>query len=221
VGAFLFRVDLDPGAFHQAPEGVAREAAVGGEAGNIEVNRAVGLVGVAVGQDALDQADHVGHVFGRAGIDHRGSQSQGLDVLEECLREGLDDLPGGHALLAGALADLVLTLVGVGGHVPDVGDVHDVADLEAPQFQVAAQDVHKDERAEVPDVGEVVDRRAATVEPHHPRLEGLELFLALGQGVIEDDGHCTLLASVAGRVSSARLLDENGRLCGDGQRSGP
>jgi hypothetical protein len=49
--------------------------------------------------------------------------------------------------------------------VADVGDIHDMLDAVAKQFERSTQDVCVQERAEVPDVRVVVDGGTAGVEP--------------------------------------------------------
>lgn len=55
--------------------------------------------------------------------------------------------------------------------VVHVGQVHDVEQFIAAPFQMPPQDVHEDERAEVADVGEVIDRRPTGVHPYPPPFE--------------------------------------------------
>ena len=62
------------------------------------------------------------------------------------------------------------------GVVINVRKVHDVPKLVTPVLQVAAQDILKDESAEVADVGEVVNRGPASVHAYLMVVEGLELF---------------------------------------------
>jgi hypothetical protein len=51
-----------------------------------------------------------------------------------------------------------------------VGDVHHVGDGMALEFEVTADEIGKDERAPVADMGEVIDRRSAAI--HADRLAG-------------------------------------------------
>ena len=67
---------------------------------------------------------------------------------------------------------------GGGGVLDDavvhVGDVHHLHDAKAARMQEAPQDVLKHEGAEIADVREGVDRRAAGVDADFARMDGLQ-----------------------------------------------
>ena len=82
------------------------------------------------------------------------------------LDETLPQLLDGDALFVGAADHLIV----------DIREILNVLDLVALVLQIAAQRVEHDERARIADVEIVVDRRAAAVNAHLARLDGLELF---------------------------------------------
>ena len=59
--------------------------------------------------------------------------------------------------------------------------------LEAARAQEAPQDVLEDERAEIADVREVVDRGAAGVHVHLARMQRHEGLLAAAERILKDD----------------------------------
>ena len=69
--------------------------------------------------------------------------------------------------------------------VVDVGDVAHVGDLVATRTQPALHHVEGHQHPRMADVAVVIDRHATDIQPHPPRFEGLEVFLATGQGVVE------------------------------------
>ena len=73
--------------------------------------------------------------------------------------------------------------------VVHVGDVHDPRHAQALEEQHAAQQVGKDEGAEVAHVGGGVDGRAAGVHADVSRLERLERLQAATEGVAEAQAH--------------------------------
>src|SRR2546426_11648625 len=70
-----------------------------------------------------------------------------------------------------------------------VGQVHDVEHLVARRFEVAAQQVLEQKRAEVPEVRVVPDGGAAGVERDPRGRERLERLDAAGQRVVERERH--------------------------------
>jgi hypothetical protein len=64
-----FHSTLDPGARHQLVPGVTGQTAVVFHGGHTEEHVAVGLVGVVLGDQGLDERDHAGDVLGRPGLE--------------------------------------------------------------------------------------------------------------------------------------------------------
>jgi len=151
--------------------GVAREAAVAGEGGDVEVDTVGGLVGVALLDERLDGEDLVADVLGGAGAHVGLAEVEGAPVELQRLRVVPREVPDvgeplallarerlRHAVLAPGVGHVVLR------QVPHVGDVGDVADAPAQRLGRADDEVGRQERAEVADVGVRVDRRPARVE---------------------------------------------------------
>lgn len=164
---------------HQPSGGDAGEPAVGRKAGDPEVDPPLAPVGDPLRLKALDQAHHLLDVQGGPRVVVGPADAEGVDVGEEALD------PGG-----GLLRQPLVVLGGVVDQpVVHVGQVHDVGDPREAALEPSAQDILKEEGAEVPDVGTVPDRRAAGVEAHVARLQGRDRLEAAGQGVVEAKTH--------------------------------
>jgi hypothetical protein len=74
----------------------------------------------------------------------------------------------------------------------DIGDVHDVLDMIAVEFEDADEQIFKDVGAEVADVGIVVDGEAAGVEANFGGIERLKVAQFAGVGVVEFKRHLIL-----------------------------
>ena len=131
------------------------------ERGDPEVDAALGVVGVPALAQPPDQLDHLGNVVGRARHHLGPLHPQRRHVL----LEGLDVRGGEGAQVLAGLPRLL------DDPVVDVRDVHDLAHAVAEVPQRAPQHVDGHERAEVADVGAVVDRGTAGVEAHLGRRQ--------------------------------------------------
>jgi hypothetical protein len=172
-------VDAAAGAGHQPGGGDPGERPVAGEAGDPEVDAALPAIGDAGRLQPLDESDHLRDVGGRPWVVMGAADPQGVDVGEEALD------PGG-----GLLIEPVTVLAGVVDQtIVHVGEVHHVGHPLEPPFQPAAQHILEKEGAEVADVGAVPHRRAAGVEAHVARLEGLDGLEPPGEGVVEAECH--------------------------------
>ena len=141
------------------------------------VNRTFGIVGIRLFLQPLDQLHHGIDIFrgtdpvlGRFHAERFAIREKRLHIL---FRVFADSYSG-----CGGVAD---------DAVVDVGQIHHVRQLEAAQLQEAAQNILKDECAEIADMREVVDRRAAGVHVHNPRLQRDERFNFSRQGVVDLD----------------------------------
>ncbi len=123
------------------------------------------------------RADHLRDVLRGPGIAVGRQDAEGVAVPAEGLDERLRVLVEAHALGLGPPDRLVV----------DVGDVHDVDDLEAPEEQKALEQVLEDVGPPVADMGEIVDRRAAGVELDAPGLDRDEVLDLAAQSVVEPD----------------------------------
>src|SRR3972149_3765902 len=133
---------LDAGAREHGIEVAGGQLAVVRLAPHTEVDVAVGLVGVAALDEALDHLDDGGDLVGGAGVDVRLLDVERRHVLEELLDVLLRHLVDGEPFGAGAVEDVVL----------DIGEVLDVADFDAAVLQVAAGGIEDDVDHGVADV---------------------------------------------------------------------
>ena len=174
-----------PDAYGQILLVVVVEHVVPLQLAGVEVHVAAGHIGVALLQQAGDDADVVINEP-RGGLHHVGALDVQLAaVLEEGIGVELGDLHDGLVLPAGALEHLVLALVGIGGQVAHVGDVHDPVHIVAHIAQVLLQHILHDVAAEVADVGKVIHRGAAGIHLHVARRVGPELLLLMGGRIIQ------------------------------------
>ena len=153
--------------------------------GGVKVHVAAGKVGIAGVHQLGDDADIVVNAVGGR-LHHVG----GLDVqLGAVGEEGVGIEPGdlhdGLMLPLGALEHLILALVGIGGQVAHVGNVHDPLHVIANVAQVLLQHVLHDVGTQVADMGKVVDSRAAGVHLHDVRMVGNKFFFGAGSGIVK------------------------------------
>lgn len=163
---------------------VARELAVAGELGNVEVYAVARFVAVALIHERFHEFQHIRYVVGGFGDDFGAADVELVDVREEEGSVVLRDLPGRHARLFRRLFHLVLALVRVRGEMTDVRDVHDAEQLVPVEAYDAAQRVHEYIRAHVAHVRTRIDRRPAGVHAYFARHHGLEFFLSSGKSVV-------------------------------------
>jgi hypothetical protein len=143
---------------------------------------ALGPVGQAALFQALDQRQHLRHVFGRTRLVVGAQQPDGGEVLVHRGRHLLGQLADGDATLDRALDDLVV----------DVRHVAHIGDGIAAGAQPAVDDVERHVHAQVPHVAQVVDRDAAHVHAHLARHERLKVFEGAAEGVVDAQGHGTV-----------------------------
>ena len=167
---------------------------------HIEQHVALRHVGVAVGDERLDQAAHLRNRLRRPRLHRRRQHAERGDILVELLRRLQRQLADGirrrqlRIALHGPRIDLVVDV----GDVAGVGDVPGLIDV--PQHP--EQHVEHDDGPRVADVGEIVDRRSAHVHPHVGRIDGPERLFPARQRVVERERHVTPAASgpLAGRA---------------------
>jgi hypothetical protein len=132
---------------------------------------------VAGVEEAPDHVDHAADGLGGARLRHRGMHPQRVHVGVEAGQLGVGQLEVAHAKLARLGKDRVV----------DVGDVADHAHLVAELLEAPDEQVVRQVRGRVAQVGGVVRRDAAHVHAHHrPRLERHDRPL---RGVEEAQGH--------------------------------
>ncbi len=150
-----------------------RELAVARKGRDLEPHRALGLVGVAAAAELLDQLDHLGDVVGgpRVALGF-------LDVQRSrSSKKRSAYLPVNSASETPSFAAPLIVLSSM--------SVRFMTCVTRQPFalQVPAQHVLEHERAQVADVGHVVDRGAAGVEAHVPRFERHDIRQLSAQSV--------------------------------------
>ena len=155
------------------------------ELAGVEIDVAAGKIGVVGVQQLGDDLDIVINEAG-GGLHHvRALDVQLLAVREKRVGVVFGDLHHGLVLPLRALEHLVLALVGVGGQVAHVRDVHHAVHVVAGVAQVLLQHVLHDVGAQVADVGKVVHRGAAGIHFHMAGGVGGEFSFLMGSGVVK------------------------------------
>src|SRR5205823_7119102 len=194
AGITLALVDLDARAGEKLVEVLAGEPSVRREPPDLEVHVAVHRVGEPLGDEALDERDHLGDVQGGLRLDIGRRNADRRHVLAERLDVTLGEFRGRHALGIRPSDDPVV-------HVREVPDERDAVALEA---EVPLDDVEHHRAPRVANVGEVVHRHTTHVDAHVAGGEGRELLLAPRQRVVDLDAHAatsTLATAIAAMPS--------------------
>jgi hypothetical protein len=155
----------------------AAQPAVGGEAGDVEVDRTVPLVGQPLVDQLLRQLDHVGDVLGRPRVVICGREAQRRHVVEELLGKLPGQLLEPHAAPR-RLADRL---------VVDVREIDDVPHLVAVVEQQLLQHVDGEQPAEEPEVRVGVKRRAAGVDADAALGQRPQELLPPRRGVVQSE----------------------------------
>lgn len=167
------------GGLEQVVQLLVGQAQVLRERLHVEVDVAVGLVGVAALDEAAHHLDHLGDMAGRARfVRRRQATEDGVAVVERALVLVPDRPPG--AALVGRLGDDL---------VVDVGDVADERDLVAAVGEPAAHDVEVQARADVPDMRCGLHGGTTQVDRDTTRLERGEVTNLPGTGVVQANSH--------------------------------
>jgi hypothetical protein len=136
----------------------------------------VNHVGVATLDEPRDHIDHLIDVLSRPAYQCGPFDPHQVRVPKEFVLVVSRDIPGRLPLTTRRNLDLVVTRVGVGLKVADVGDVHYVLDGVAEQPERASENVFKNVRPEVADVGVVINRRSAAIHPNARWVDWQERF---------------------------------------------
>ena len=153
---FVVRIDVYARPRAHPAKVVVRKRAILWKTCNPVINRAVGLVREAFFREFFDRRGHLGNMLGRANHALRPLQTQRLGILQK-----------GFFVSGGVVCQRLVVRQRVADDlVLHVGDVHDVVQTESAGVQPAPQQVVEYERAEIPDVREIVDRRTARIHAH-------------------------------------------------------
>ena len=130
--------------------------------GKIHVTIAA-LVGQTFAFECADKIEHFLHVFGGTGLFGRTQHAQRIAVF----------VHGGDVAI-GQLLDRFTALIGaIDNLVVDIGNVAHILDLIALRHQPAVHHIEHHHDAGMAQVTEVVDRHAAHVHAHLPRVDWL------------------------------------------------
>ncbi|CAO0827998.1 hypothetical protein SMICM17S_00216 [Streptomyces microflavus] len=169
------------GGLPQVVQLLVGELQVAGEGPDVEVDVAVGLVGVAALDEAAHHLDHLGDVAGGTGLVGGRQAAQRVVAVVERALVLVTDRPPGAALLGGLLDDLVV----------DVGDVPDERHVVAAVGEPAAHDVEVQSGTDVPDVRCGLDGSATEVDRDTARCERDEVTDLPGAGVVQANSHAS------------------------------
>ena len=167
----------------------ARELAVvkvEGVARHVEIDRAIGFVGIAVCENLFDHLDLLGNMARSPRLDVGAQHVQGAQVFDVGIVIMLGDLHGFELFQPGALFDLAVALVGIVFQVAYIGDVAHIANFVAAVFEVTVDDVEGEGRAGVAQVGIAIDGGTTDVHSHERGLEGFEDFFFSCEGIVND-----------------------------------
>ena len=134
-------------------------------------------------------ADHLFDVVGGAREVGCGQDAQPGLVRVKGLGVEVRYLPRRLALRQRGCDHLVLAaLQHFLAHVAHIGYILYVDNTQPLRLQSAADPVGHEVRPQVANVRVAVDRGAAAVHPHHPRLKGLDGFHTSGEGIGKSHG---------------------------------
>lgn len=153
---------------------------------HIEIDRAVRLVGEAVGQNPFHELDLLDDVSRSMGFDRGREHVQRIHRAVVALRVVVRHLHRFELFEPRLSGDLVLALVGVVLQMAHVGDVAHVTHLVAQRAEVAEQQIERYGRTGMAQMGVAVDRGTADVHAYMGRIDGLEHLLAAGERIIKD-----------------------------------
>ena len=189
-GIALMRIDGNARPGEIVGEVAAGKLAVVGHGFDGEQHFSARLIGMAIVEQPLDHHLHFGDIVGGAWLDARFEATQSRNVLLILGGGGFGHPPDGLVQLQlgkvaqGARVDLVIHV----GDVADIGDMVRAIDLA----QQPEQQIEDDGGAAIADMGKVVNRRAAGIEPHIVRIHGHEQRLGAGQCVVKRQRLCRI-----------------------------
>ena len=151
---------------------------------NVEVDRAIRLVGIALVEDALHELDLLDDVTRCVGL-NRGSQHTQLSHRSlVALGVVVSNLHRLQLLEASLLCNLILTLVGILLEVTYIGDVTNVAHLESLRLEVAEQKIEGNRGTSVSQVRIAINGRTANVHTNMGRVERLKCLFTARKGIV-------------------------------------
>ncbi len=162
-------------------------------------------------RDALGEFDHRLDVIGCHRPLRRLADVERLDVRLKRLGVMARDVPNRLLGFGRGQFQLVLAGITIVGEVANIGDVDDVGELVALPLQRPPERVGEDIGAHVADVGVIVYRRPAAVDPRLALVDGNEGFERAGERVEQRElgcGHGGPLATAGAKVNFPRHCEE-------------
>ncbi len=151
---------------------------------HIEVDRAVALIGKAVGKDLLHQLLLLDDMPGGMWLDARRQHVECLHRRVVAVGIVLRHLHRLQLLQPCLLRDLVVALVGIVFQMAHVGDIAHVAHLITQVLEVTEEHVKGDGRPGMPQMWVAINRRTADIHAHIGRVTRLEQFLTSGERIV-------------------------------------
>ena len=164
----------------QLVERLARQPAIARELAHRVVHVATrGLVGQALVLKALDQAQHLRHIFGGARLVRGALYAQRVGVLVQGVDHAIRQAADGLAVLHGAADDLVV----------NIGDVAHIGHGQTRGAQPALHHVKGNHRARMAQVTQVIHGHAADIHAHMAGFERNKRLQGTRQRVVDAQTH--------------------------------
>ena len=192
-GILLVRRNLDARSRLHFLDVSARELAILGEFRDVEVHRAVNLVGIFLFHECFHQLYLLDYVAARARADVGSDAVEPVHVLEEAASIDLGQRHRMRFLLLCLLGDLILAFVRIVGEMPDVGNILNVCDGVSQIAKVPDENVEADVAFGMSQMRVPIDGRPADVYPHPALLQRLKFLFSSRQTVIKLQSHFNLL----------------------------
>ena len=152
--------------------------------GNIEIDRALALIGKSVVENLFDKLNLLYDVTRCMWLDAWRQHIEGIHHLVIVKRVLLHNLHGLNLLKTCLLCNLVLALVGIVLKVADIGDVTHVAHLVAEVLQVAEQHIEGDGGTCMAKMSRAIDSGTAHIKTHIGGIERFEQLFPARERVV-------------------------------------
>ena len=151
---------------------------------DVEINGAVALVCETVGEDFLHQLYLLDDMPCGMRLDARREHVERCHGVVVAVRVVLRHLHRLELLHTRFLRDFILSLVGIMFQMPHVGDVPDIAHLITEVLEITENDVERDGRTCMPQMGVAIHRRSAHIHPHKRGVQRFKQLFRTCQRVI-------------------------------------
>ena len=152
---------------------------------HIEVHAALTDVGITVIQDFLYQFYLLDDMPGSMRFDTGRQHIQSLHGRMETVRVVLCHLHRLQFLQTSLLGNFIFAFVGIVLQMPHIRNITHIAYFIADMLQVTEQQVERNGRTGMSQMGIPIYCRPADIHPVTPRRDGFELFLFTGKRIID------------------------------------